>query len=546
MKTEKIKEIKIIDVMDRLWVEYRSTGAWEYSIVENGDITSGWRFNVNKNIVHDFSKDRPSGDTFWFVKMYLNISDDKDVFHWFDENFHTGTDQKKPVSLIWSWLETLQDKHKEYLKSRGIEYEKVKDFVKLYNNGIACLVYEWEIPRGINARTLSTDHNRRFTALSGYSTKWVYKYKLDTNKDYVIVVEGLMDFLSIRQDETNVIGLKSAESGIEDIIKLSEKYKIYYVSDNDEAGKKSLEKLKGIKYKWFDISQFDAKDVNELLINGWGAFDLSELIIQYSEYVAPISSTIKKFEKLQQIIMTQGKLWFDWPFEELYDLCSWVIPWKVYTIGAYSNTGKSKLAYHHIWYFLEQWKSVAMISLEVDEGMCFGNIASNRDWIHWSELIKWKKPIYDNYKDLIIRDDLFDLNKIVDFIKWCNCDIVFIDFVQNIHAKGSAYERNALIAQTIQRTAIETNTTIYSISQVSNATGRDLKKDMDTLPTLKWAGEYYASSDVIMMMNRVDNKIILHLVKNKYWPVGNKRELWVERGFNRFTLKKEIKDGTTF
>jgi hypothetical protein len=138
---------------------------------------------------------------------YLKL-DKKEAIEWFQEKGLLIT--KKSISDIRVTLPGVSEKQGEYLLSRGIDPEKVKDFTRNYNGAIGCLIYEGDIPRGLNARTLSNDHAKRFIALSGYSTKGVYKHKIDITKKYLIVVEGLIDFLTIRQFETNVIGLKSA------------------------------------------------------------------------------------------------------------------------------------------------------------------------------------------------------------------------------------------------------------------------------------------------------------------------------------------------
>ena len=83
---------------------------------------------------------------------------------------------------------------------------------------------------------------------------------------------------------------------------------------------------------------------------------------------------LKKFELMQKQLRKQGRLWFEWPCPQLYNKCSGVIPWKVYTIWAYSNVWKSKFAYWHIAYFLKQGKKVLIINLEVDAPHCFMNI----------------------------------------------------------------------------------------------------------------------------------------------------------------------------
>jgi len=95
MNTEEIKAIAIRDVIDKLGISYTGAGTNEFTLVEWGKVTSGWRFNTEKNIVYDFSKDRAGGDTFGFVKNYVGL-DDKETFKRFADNFGTSV-----VSFHW-------------------------------------------------------------------------------------------------------------------------------------------------------------------------------------------------------------------------------------------------------------------------------------------------------------------------------------------------------------------------------------------------------------------------------------------------------------
>lgn len=534
MKTEEIKRIPIKDVMDMLGVSYSSAGTNEYTIVEWWKVTSGWRFNTEKNICYDFSKDRPSGDTFWFVKLYSGL-EDKEVFDWFASKFGTSSEIKSVYS-VWQTLPTLADNQIEYLKSRAITYDKVKDIVRNYNGWIGCLVYENSVAKWLNARTLSKDHDKRFMALTWYPTKWIYEYRIDKEKDYIIVVEWLIDFLSLRQYDANVVWLKSAESGIDEIIRLAKDYKIIFCFDNDEAGKKTIEKLKGIKVSLFDVSEFidGAKDVNDVMVTMWEDADLViDFIVKESKEVSPIDSTFEKLLKVQETIKERGKLWYDWPkeLEQLYDLTSGVIPWMVYAIGAFSNTGKSKLACFHVWRFLKMWKKVCVISLEVSEWKYLMDIIQSHDYKTQQEMIAGYKAKQSDYKNLIIRDDLWTLKSITEYVKSIDSDIVIIDFVQNIQEKGSIYERNANIAQWIQKLASETQKTIYSISQIDNASAGDINRTWSVwVPKLKGAGEYVASSDVVMILYNDDGVYKLRLAKNKFWP--NNVDFLLEKNLN--------------
>lgn len=251
--------------------------------------------------------------------------------------------------------------------------------------------------------------------------------------------------------------------------------------------------------------------------------------------------TFKEFELMQKTLRDQWKLWFDWPCKELYDKCSGVIPWKVYTIWAYSNVWKSKFAYWHIAYFLKQGKKVLVINLEVDAPHCLMNIIQAVEGYNYREMIDYKitDDALDFYENLIITDDLYKLDDIVKRIEEEQADVVFIDFVQNIEGKGLwDYEKNATVAKTIQRTAIKTRSTIYSLSQLSNSVGRDVNMWNTDFISLKGSWEYFASSDVIFILQRCDDEMIVKISKNKYGRNWWEYVFDVDFARNQFTFKR--------
>jgi len=536
MKTEEIKQIPVMSVMDKLWVRYFKKWSWEFWIYDGWDKTNWWSFNINKNIIAEFSKDRASWDVFWFVKQHLNIND-SETFKRFKENFDVWEDTKKPIRMVWNWLQELWQQQIDYLKTRGIKYDLVKENVKLYGGGVSCLIREWWVPKGINTRTMYSQKNKRFLAMKWYSTKWVYMWKLVDDKP-IIVVEWLIDFLTLVQFYPNVVWLKSAESGIEEIQKLSKKYDIIFIPDQDAAGKITMDKFT-FRHAVFDLSKYwDYKDINDMhmyLMNK----DIIQAIIDDSKKKLPIDISFDKFNKMQATIIKNGKLWIDWPFEEIYKPTQWVVPWKVYTIWAFSNVGKSKFAYHHTQFFLSEWKSVLFVNLEVGEDMCLWNIICSREKCTYWDLIHWHKPKRDYYKNLIIRDDLYKLDDIEKAILDISPDIVIIDFVQNIQSKGSDYERHSNIARTIQRCAITTNATIFSLSQLSNSVGSAVQSWNTDFVSLKWSWEYFASSDVIFILRKWDgdNEIEVKIQKNKFWRNWQEFTLWVDYQRSNFSVK---------
>ena len=235
----------------------------------------------------------------------------------------------------------------------------------------------------------------------------------------------------------------------------------------------------------------------------------------------------EEMERKRRLLKINWQLGFDWPRKELYSQTSWVIPSKVYTIWAFSNVWKSKFAYAHTAYYLKAWKSVLFINLEVVADECLRWIIQAMYWLDYKEYMNWNCEL-EPYDNLMIRDDLYKLDDIVKCIEQEQYDIVFIDFVQNIDAwGGSLYEQSAKIAKTIQQTAIKTKSVIYSLSQVSNATAKDINYEINDITPLKGWWEYYASSDVIFILNKqTDWTMKIKIEKNKFWPK------WVDLIFN--------------
>lgn len=253
---------------------------------------------------------------------------------------------------------------------------------------------------------------------------------------------------------------------------------------------------------------------------------------------------LKVFEELERkrrLLKINGKLGFDWPRPELYNKCSWVIPSKVYTIWAFSNVWKSKFAYAHAAYFLSMWKSVLFINLEVVADECLRWIIQAMYGLDYREYMNWNCEL-EPYENLMIRDDLYKLDDIVNCIENESADIVFIDFVQNIQVwRWSLYEQSAEIAKRIQQTAIKTKKVIYSLSQVSNATAKEINFDINDITPLKWWWEYYASSDVIFILSKEKDKseMKIRIEKNKFWPRWEDLMFNADLSRNQFTFLKD-------
>lgn len=544
--TVRPNKVPILEVLDKLWYTYWSKWADEYWVFDKWEKTDWWSANKEKNRLTDFSNDRPNWEPRGVVKMHYNLINDDDIFKWFIDNFPTYAEDKpvkENVQKIRDNLPTLTKDQIEYLKKRGIEHEKVEKYVKNYQWSIGCMVYVNKAPVWINARKINDD-GVRFTALKWYDTNGIYYWWLDNKKDYVIVVEWLIDFLTLKQYETNVVGLKSLQSWYDEVIKLAKDYKLRVVFDNDWKEEEAKKRLQSVKYSFFnwDIVNevwYTCKDAND--IHEYVKDEVVNIILSNQIEQTPIYWTIERYRERQKIIKERWKLGDDWPYQ-LYNLhTQWIVKWKVYTIGAFSNVGKSKFAYSHVPFFLKQWEKVMYISMEESELDIFWNIACAYYWQSISE--QWNLKVnYKDFENLICIDSAHKTDEIKTLVELHKPDRVFIDYIQAIFEKWSQYEKGALVALAVQKIAIEFNCTVFSLSQLSNDAMKEVKNDLQggTI-LLKWAWEYYAASDVILVLQRTTEWwLVVKVEKNKLWKRWFIYPLQVERDKNIFTQWQDI------
>lgn len=506
-----IKEVAIL-----LWFDLFNKWNGEFGIKEKWERTDWRTLNETKNIATDFAwKGRPQWWPFCLVKSYKDFTD-HETYLWFEEKFPYLKPKNDSAITKWYDLQNLDQKQIEYLESRKIQYDKIKDYVKNYQWAIWCLVYSDWIPTWVNARKLSTDHKNRFVAMTWYTTNWIYKWQIDINKNYLYIVEWLIDFLTILQYDTNVVWLKSSDSWIQDCIDLIQKYwfqpKIIF--DNDEAWKKTREKFWSMDYTFYDRWDSIDKDVNDLT-KRW---NVMEIINKWMTKQTPILSTIEKFKERQKLIKETGSLWLKWPYE-FFSHSMWIVRKKVYTIWAFSNTWKSKLAYNIAAKLLNLWQKIMYVSIEESEEDMFWNILAARENRSLSNMQNIQFNSHD-YHNLIVFDNLMDIKSIKEAAAYHKPDMLFIDYAQWLTAPWSAYEANSTIAKWMQRIAIENNCTVFSLSQLSNSTMKDnVTWTSGKIVLLKWAWEYYFASDVIYILARdeSDSTLTLKVEKNKLW-----------------------------
>lgn len=76
----RLQDIKIKDIIDRLWITTQRVWGWEYWLYENWQLTSWWRLNVWKNKVFDNTwKNRPQWYPINFIGMYYWVSKEEAI-----------------------------------------------------------------------------------------------------------------------------------------------------------------------------------------------------------------------------------------------------------------------------------------------------------------------------------------------------------------------------------------------------------------------------------------------------------------------------------
>ena len=435
MTLPEINDIPILHILDKLWISYKRAWWYEFALQRNtGEYANWWKANIQKNIVGDFSRGDAWWKVYWFVMQFLSLSQEE-TFERFNNNFWQMETKEKSIMEVWNWLPWLSDWAKEFLKSRMVDPELVSKFTRWYSWWVACLTYlDWK-PLWCNVRTTDTDHSRRFKAVAWYSTKWVYMYWLDIKKDYIIVVEWLIDFLTIRQHETNVIWLKSNNEWYDDVHKLAEKYNIYFVPDNDEAWKEWLKSLMLDEYYLTDLWSFwlEIKDINDLALNIWQTDILSDLIrsnakkiekpIEFSDEDTLVQNKEWLYDRLNLTrpnpftfwLWTLDKMWWKFDYHQLHAI-----------IGE-SWSGKTTFSFFQAMQNAKEHK-VLYASLEMTPDKL---IALRSRKFAWIDATAWSNKTFSKQQCEIMEKKIKEIEKLENLkvVWWNNENWTHIDWV---------------------------------------------------------------------------------------------------------------------
>lgn len=216
----------------------------------------------------------------------------------------------------------------------------------------------------------------------------------------------------------------------------------------------------------------------------------------------------------------------------------------LWILGGYTSHGKTALMVQLIVNALQHNPDIriAIFSTEMSAEGILLRLMANRTGIPSLTIFRGKfSPDADevidgalNYfhdKRIWIYDDIYSFEGIRDRCRAIRTifqlDLVFVDFIQNMEAEGSIYERMSLIPVHLQAMAKDLNTCVVAMSQVSNEAARSDSRVIG----YKGAGEIAAACDLGLWLERDQQDVELLLCsirKNRHGPTGKKRLRFTE------------------
>lgn len=222
-------------------------------------------------------------------------------------------------------------------------------------------------------------------------------------------------------------------------------------------------------------------------------------------------------------------------------------------IGAYSNIGKSKLAYFFVYCLLKGGYRGIIYSTEVTRPVVLANMAIIPTGFSFWDIIEKRvtlpESLRDVFKNLTIFDVTYTQNKLGEMERLLQenntpenpIDFILIDFCQGVMPKQWAegeYSQMTHYALEVQAIAQRHNVCLIDLSQISNEGVRDEYASVGMIP-FKGSGHLYSSADIGIMLKRNkkdpnDHTMKFEIRKHKYLPP---KDLTLDCDFARGTFK---------
>jgi hypothetical protein len=221
----------------------------------------------------------------------------------------------------------------------------------------------------------------------------------------------------------------------------------------------------------------------------------------------------------------------------------------LYVIGAYTSVGKTALMVQMVVNAVMKNPGIrmAVFSTEMAGIHILLRLLANRTAVPSLSIFKGQlgpeddqlvQRAYKHFSDknLWLFDNLYTVEAIESACtELGNLDVIFIDFLQNLHGDGSIYERMSTVPLRLQEMAKTLNTCVVGMSQVNN----ESVKSSSPVIGFKGAGEIAAACDLgLWLVRDLSEKEILkcYIRKNRHGPTGKVTLKYV----NNFTGIKEV------
>lgn len=547
-------------------------------IYEDGKPTNGWKLNEQENVVNDFTaKSRPKGDPVSFVRDFMKLAGNNEARAEIAQRFGTrfGTMVKTPppaekkeyvdVSGKWEQLPQLSAEEMRYLSSRAIQYERVKDLVRS-NNGIAVPLRD-EKGKIINIKVRSIDPNakQRFWQEKGASPYGLYMGEIDESLKFLIVTEGMFDFLTSYQTFKNTVGLNNWKNGIE-ILKHYQKkgFKVVYIYDNDEAGKESkteMQKLFGKDILFINISKFgNFKDLNELWVKKNSAIDLIDLIKYPQKYIDAfeVDRLLHQKETGEDPINTVDDRPYTWGTDELNKTITPIQKNHFIVLSGETGSGKTAWVFDVARKNAQSGHKVAFISLEMTteaiktrDAREYAGITKEQ-WRDKTLISEDQKTAYEKRKAFLSglpglnligfpKQEKITIKIIEKIIRHAKFDLIIIDNLDCIQKEKDStreYDHEKQIADMCMNVTNEVNKPVLLIHHLRK--NNEKGKGPRGLDSFKGSSKITHNADGVLLVyrppfekaktNEDKAQLFIYQLKDRDFGIGGKCVVYFNRG----------------
>lgn len=205
-------------------------------------------------------------------------------------------------------------------------------------------------------------------------------------------------------------------------------------------------------------------------------------------------------------------------------------------IGAYSNIGKSKLAYWLAKELLKNKYTGAIFTTEVNRHTVLANMISCIDEIDFWQVIKKEHVPSENSRNILSSLQIYDskhgslfLKTIREYILANNgiLDFIVIDFCQTIkdyQFSRNEYDQMSNYAIEVQQLAQNFNICVIDLSQLANQAVKEDFKESGFI-AYKGSGGLYASADIGIQLTRNKTKspdlMCVEIRKHKFYKTDD-------------------------